>query len=78
MAAKKELSAKCSALEEEVRIGAGIKQEAHRLEQRCQHLTASATALKRQLTALKQQSNQTSATAAQVSLLQPKNCNFWY
>lgn len=66
---KKELASKCGALEEEVRIGGGIKQEAHRLEQRCQQLQASNTALKRQLTALQQQHSESKATTEQVSTL---------
>ena len=65
---KKELASKCSTLEEDVRIGGGIKQEAHRLEQRCQQLQASNTALKRQLTALQQQHTESKATNEQVSL----------
>lgn len=63
---KKELASKCSALEEEVRLGSGIKQETNRLEQRCQQLQASNTALKRQLTKLQQQQTECRATAEQV------------
>lgn len=63
---KKELASKCSALEEEVRIGGGIKQEAHRLEQRCQQLQASNTAIKRQLSSLQQQTTESKATDDQV------------
>ena len=63
---KKELASKVSALEEEVRIGGGVKQEAHRLEQRCQQLQASNTAVKRQLSSLQQQTTESRATNDQV------------
>ncbi len=51
---KKELSKKCTTLEEEARIAAGIKEEAKRLEQRCQQMQASNTALKKQLKPLQE------------------------
>lgn len=65
---KKELSQKVASLEEEARIAAGIKEEAHRLEQRCQQLQASNTALKKQLKALQQGHNQAKALTEQVTL----------
>ena len=64
---KKELSQKVASLEEEARIAAGIKEEAHRLEQRCQQVQASNTALKKQLKALQQGHNQAKALTDQVS-----------
>ncbi|KAL3131701.1 hypothetical protein ABBQ38_007991 [Trebouxia sp. C0009 RCD-2024] len=67
---KKELSQKVASLEEEARIAAGIKEEAHRLEQRCQQLQASNTALKKQLKALQQGHNQAKALTEQVEGLE--------
>lgn len=63
---KKELSQKVASLEEEARIAAGIREEAHRLEQRCQQLQASNTALKKQLKALQQGHNQAKPLTEQV------------
>ena len=63
---KKELSSKIASLEEGARIAAGIKEEAHRLEQRCQQVQASNTALKKQLKALQQGHNQAKALTEQV------------
>ena len=65
---KKELSSKVTSLEEEARIAAGVKEEAHRLEQRCQQVQASNTALKKQLKALQQGHNQSKALTEQVKL----------
>lgn len=63
---KKELSKKCGALEEEARLAAGIKEEAQRLEQRCQQLQASNMALKKQLKPLQEGHLQAKALSAQV------------
>ncbi|KAA6420754.1 MAG: hypothetical protein FRX49_09331 [Trebouxia sp. A1-2] len=67
---KKELSKKCSVLEEEARIAAGIKEEAHRLEQRCQQMQAANAALKKQLKPLQEGHFQAKALAEQVEGLQ--------
>ncbi|KAL3136227.1 hypothetical protein ABBQ32_007239 [Trebouxia sp. C0010 RCD-2024] len=67
---KKELSQKVASLEEEARIAAGIREEAHRLEQRCQQLQASNTALKKQLKALQQGHNQAKPLTEQVEGLE--------
>ena len=67
---KKELSKKCTSLEEEARIATGIKDEAHRLEQRCQQIQVSNTALKKQLKALQQGHNQAKALTEQVLVTQ--------
>lgn len=64
---KKELSSKVASLEEEARIAAGSKEEAHRLEQRCQQVQASNAALKKQLKALQQGHNQAKALTEQVT-----------
>ena len=64
---KKELSSKVTYMEEEARIAAGIKAEAHRLEQRCQQVQTSNSALKKQLKALQQGHNQAKALAEQVT-----------
>ena len=64
---KKELSKKCCALEEEARLAAGIKEEAQRLEQRCQQLQASNMALKKQLKPLQEGHFQAKALSEQVS-----------
>lgn len=63
---KKELSKRCSVLEEEARIAAGIKEEAHRLEQRCQQMQAANAALKKQLKPLQEGHFQTKALSEQV------------
>ncbi len=63
---KKELSKRCSALEEEARIAAGIKEEAHRLEQRCQQMQAANAALKKQLKPLQESHLQAKALSEQV------------
>ena len=63
---KKELSKRCSVLEEEARIAAGIKEEAHRLEQRCQQMQAANAALKKQLKPLQEGHFQAKALSEQV------------
>ena len=63
---KKELGKRCSSLEEEARIAGGIKQEAHRLEQRCQQMQTANTALKKQLKPLQEGHLQAKALADQV------------
>jgi len=65
---KKELSKRCSVLEEEARIAAGIKEEAHRLEQRCQQMQAANAALKKQLKPLQEGHFQAKALSEQVSV----------
>lgn len=64
---KKELSSKVASLKEEARLAAGIKEEAHRLEQRCQQVQASNTALKKQLKTLQQGHNQAKGLTEQVT-----------
>ena len=65
---KKELGKRCSSLEEEARLAAGIKEEAHRLEQRCQQLQAANTALKKQLKPLQEGHLQATALTEQVNV----------
>ncbi|KAL0024417.1 hypothetical protein WJX77_000946 [Trebouxia sp. C0004] len=67
---KKELSKRCSVLEEEARIAAGIKEEAHRLEQRCQQMQGANAALKKQLKPLQEGHFQAKALSDQVEGLQ--------
>ena len=66
---KKELTKKCTVLEEEARVAAGIKEEAHRLEQRCQQMQASNNALKKQLKPLQEGHLQAKGLTEQVNHL---------